>query len=110
MESPLLNFALKGTTLLQVVFSVDADFIISQGLHESLTTAGAASALLEDVSIQRNVIVIPAFETEGSLGLEKGGDIATLAQKGEHSTSALSWTKPIAGHRMGFDRSQCCSL
>ena len=68
--------------LIQVVLALDADFIVSEGLHESLSQPSASSALLEDVSIQRNVIVIPAFETEGSLGLEKGGEIATLAQKG----------------------------
>lgn len=67
---------------MQVVLALDADFIVSSGLHESLTAPVASAALLEDVSIQRNVIVIPAFETEGSLGLDKGGDIATLAQKG----------------------------
>ena len=69
--------------LMQVVLALDADFVLSSGLHESLSTPDASRALLEDVSIQRNVIVIPAFETEGSLGLEKGAEVATLAQKGE---------------------------
>ena len=66
---------------LQVGLSLDADFLVSAGLHEKLSSAEASAALLEDVSIQRNVVVLPAFETETSLGLEKGGDIANLAQR-----------------------------
>lgn len=69
--------------LLQVVLALDADFVVSAGLHEKLSGPEASSALLEDVSIQRNVVVIPAFETESSLGLEKGGEIANLAQQGQ---------------------------
>ena len=68
---------------MQVVLSLDADFLVSAGLHEKLSSPEASAALLEDVSIQRNVVVLPAFETETSLGLEKGGDIANLAQRCE---------------------------
>ena len=62
--------------------ALDADFVVSAGLHEKLSAHDASAALLEDVSIQRNVVVLPAFETESSLGLEKGGEIANLAQRG----------------------------
>ena len=75
---------------LQVVLSLDADFLVSAGLHEKLSSAEASAALLEDVSIQRNVVVLPAFETETSLGLEKGGDIANLAQRCECSSGRVS--------------------
>ena len=67
---------------LQVVLALDADFIVSAGLHEKLSSPEASAALLEDVSIQHNVIVLPAFETESSLGLDKGGEIANKAQQG----------------------------
>jgi len=69
------------------VLALDADFVVSAGLHEKLSSSEASAALLEDVSIQRNVVVLPAFETETSLGLEKGGDIANLAQRCEYSTA-----------------------
>lgn len=68
--------------IVQVVLALDADFVVSAGLHEKLSSHDASAALLEDVSIQRNVVVLPAFETESSLGLEKGGEIANLAQQG----------------------------
>ncbi len=71
-------------TLHQVVLALDADFVVSAGLHEKLSGQEASAALFEDVSIQHNVVVLPAFETESSLGLEKGGQIANLAQQGEH--------------------------
>lgn len=67
---------------LQVVLALDADFVVSAGLHEKLSSPTTAAALLEDVSIQRNVVVLPAFETESSLGLDRGSDIATKAQLG----------------------------
>jgi hypothetical protein len=76
----LRNQALSRATT-DVVLSLDADFLVSAGLHEKLSSPEASAALLEDVSIQRNVVVLPAFETETSLGLEKGGDIANLAQR-----------------------------
>ncbi len=69
---------------MQVVLALDADFVVSAGLHEKLSAQDASAALLEDVSIQRNVVVLPAFETESSLGLEKGGEIANLAQRGNN--------------------------
>jgi len=84
---PRLNFMpvmlVKPLPTVQVVLSLDADFLVSAGLHEKLSSPEASAALLEDVSIQRNVVVLPAFETETSLGLEKGGDIANLAQRCE---------------------------
>ena len=65
------------------MFALDADFVVSANLHEKLSAPEAAAALLEDVSIQHNVIVLPAFETEISLGLERGSEVATKAQQGE---------------------------
>lgn len=76
----LRNQALARATT-DVVLALDADFVVSAGLHEKLSAQDASAALLEDVSIQRNVVVLPAFETESSLGLEKGGEIANLAQQ-----------------------------
>ena len=64
--------------------------MVSAGLHEKLSASDASAALLEDVSIQRNVVVLPAFETESSLGLEKGGEIANLAQQGEYQEKGYS--------------------
>lgn len=72
--------------------ALDADFVVSAGLHEKLSASDASAALLEDVSIQRNVVVLPAFETESSLGLEKGGEIANLAQQGEYHEKGYSAT------------------
>ena len=68
-----------------MVLALDADFVVSAGLHEKLSGPATSAALLEDVSIQRNVVVLPAFETESSLGLDRGSDIATKAQRGKTS-------------------------
>ena len=67
-----------------MVLALDADFVVSAGLHERLAEPEASSALLEDVGIQRNVIVIPAFETDSQLGLDAGSAIANKAQQGAH--------------------------
>ena len=81
------------------MFALDADFVVSAGLHERLSSPEAAEALAEDLNIHRNIVVIPAFETESSLGLEKGGEIATRCQ---HSASSIllssffyTWRRPI---------------
>ena len=65
---------------LQVVLLLDADFVVSAGLHERLSTSTQFSALAEDTAAQRNAIVLPAFETEASLGIEQGSAVATKAQ------------------------------
>ena len=85
-----------------MVLALDADFIVSAGLHEKLSSPEASTALLEDVSIQHNVIVLPAFETESSLGLDKGGEIANKAQQGQHlwNTTHISSRSEVAGHRV----------
>lgn len=64
----------------QVVLLLDADFIVSHDLHEALTQSDKSAALMEDLTANRRVVVLPAFETEGSLGVEAGGDMALQAQ------------------------------
>lgn len=63
---------------------LDADFIASAGLHEFLTRDDKAADLMEDLTTNRKVIVLPAFETEASLGVEAGGQMALKAQASEH--------------------------
>lgn len=62
---------------------LDADFIASAGLHEFLTRDDKAADLMEDLTTNRKVIVLPAFETEASLGVEAGGQMALQAQASE---------------------------
>lgn len=62
---------------------LDADFIASAGLHEFLTRDDKAADLMEDLTTNRKVIVLPAFETEASLGVEAGGQMALQAQGSE---------------------------
>ena len=64
----------------QVLLLLDADFIVSKDLHAELTQSERASALMEDLTSNRRLIVLPAFETEASLGIEQGGDMALQAQ------------------------------
>ena len=64
----------------QVVLLLDADFIVSHDLHEALTQPDKAAALMEDLTANRRAVVLPAFETEASLGVEAGGDMALQAQ------------------------------
>ncbi len=67
-------------TCVQVLLLLDADFIASAGLHEFLTQSDKAADLMEDLVDNRRVIVLPAFETEASLGVEAGGEMALKAQ------------------------------
>ena len=69
--------------------AVDADFLIVPGLHEKLSGADAARALLEDLTMRRQVVVLPAFETDAALGIEQGAQIAIRAQTGKPSDSGL---------------------
>ena len=64
----------------QVLLLLDADFIASAGLHEFLTKDDKAANLMEDLTVNRKVIVLPAFETEASLGVDGGGEMALKAQ------------------------------
>ena len=68
---------------MQVLLLLDADFIASAGLHEFLTQSDKAADLMEDLVDNRRVIVLPAFETEASLGVEAGGEMALKAQGSE---------------------------
>ncbi|CAL5227189.1 g10104 [Coccomyxa viridis] len=63
-----------------VLLLLDADFIASAGLHEFLTRDDKAADLMEDLTTNRKVIVLPAFETEASLGVDGGGEMALKAQ------------------------------
>ncbi len=67
---------------LQVILAVDADFLVMPGLHEKLSGPDAAKALLEDLTMRRQVVVLPAFETDAALGIEHGAQIAIKAQTG----------------------------
>lgn len=69
---------------------LDADFVVSAGLHEKLSGEMQFKALTEDTAFQRNAIVLPAFETEASLGIDQGGEIATQAQASAWVASACS--------------------
>lgn len=74
---PLWSEAAVGV---QVLLLLDADFIASAGLHEFLTKDDKAADLMEDLTVNRKVIVLPAFETEASLGVDGGGEMALKAQ------------------------------
>ena len=83
---------------------LDADFIASAGLHEFLTRDDKAADLMEDLAVNRKVIVLPAFETEASLGVEGGGDMALKAQASAHAprhplTCMLWWSISARFHR-----------
>ena len=63
-----------------MVLLLDADFVVSTGLHDALSSSRQFSALIEDTATHRNAIVLPAFETEASLGMEQGSSVASQAQ------------------------------
>lgn len=66
-----------------MLFLLDADFIASKGLHEELTQSDKSAALLDDLTTNKKVIVLPAFETDAALGIEAGGEMALQAQASE---------------------------
>ena len=83
---------------MQVLLLLDADFIASAGLHEFLTQSDKAADLMEDLVDNRRVIVLPAFETEASLGVEAGGEMALKAQASASSAPpSASLTNDVKG-------------
>ena len=64
---------------------LDADFIVSKDLHQTLTQSDRAAALMDDLSNARKLVVLPAFETDASLGVDAGGDMALQAQASRRS-------------------------
>ena len=84
---------------MQVLLLLDADFIASAGLHEFLTQSDKAADLMEDLVDNRRVIVLPAFETEASLGVEAGVSAPSCASltgrrqvmHRQHMTLRLPW-------------------
>lgn len=72
----------------QVVLLLDADFVVSTGLHEKLSNSHEFGALVEDTATHRTAIVLPAFETEASLGIDQGSLVASQAQQSEPPRSS----------------------
>lgn len=62
---------------------LDADFVVSKGLHARLTAEPAFQALVEDTCTHRAAIVLPAFETDSSMSVDQGGLTAFNAQQSE---------------------------
>lgn len=68
---------------MQIVLLLDADFVVSKGLHETLSEEGHFKALVEDAVNHRAAVVLPAFETDAALSAEQGGLTAFTAQQGK---------------------------
>ena len=70
----------------QVLLLLDADFVVSKGLHEKLSEEKHFRALVEDTVTHRAAIVLPAFETDAALSADAGGQTAFTAQQGAHTS------------------------
>ena len=70
----------------QALLLLDADFLVSKGVHEALTATDKASALMDDLTANKRVIVLPAFETPRSLSEDTGRTYALEAQACEWSS------------------------
>lgn len=68
----------------QVLLLLDADFLVSEGVHEALTATDKAAALMEDLTANKKIIVLPAFETPRTLSEETGKSYALQAQASKH--------------------------
>ncbi len=68
----------------QVLLLLDADFLVSKGVHEALTATDKAPALMEDLTANKKIIVLPAFETPRTLSEETGKAYALQAQASKH--------------------------
>ena len=66
----------------QVILLLDADFVVSKGLHERLSEERHFKALVEDTTTHRAAVVLPAFETDAALSADEGGMTAYTAQQG----------------------------
>ena len=72
----------KRLVVSQVVLLVDVDFLLTAGIHQSLSEVRAAAALADDTGVHRQAIVLPAFETGPDLGTQAGSDAAARAVTG----------------------------
>lgn len=87
-----------GNNAVQVLLLLDADFLVSKGVHEALTASDKASALNDDLTANKRVIVLPAFETPRSLSEETGRTYALEAQACESSSC---WCSGMLGSSSG---------
>ena len=69
---------------LQVLLLADVDFLVSAGLHERLSEPTANEALVQDTTTHRQVIVLPAFETDPKMTIAEGSDSADRAINSAH--------------------------
>ena len=65
--------------MMQVLLLADVDFLVTAGLHERLSEPTANEGLVQDTTIHRQVIVLPAFETDPQMALTDGSDAAHRA-------------------------------
>lgn len=56
---------------------------MTSGLHERLSEPTANEALVQDTTIHRHAIVLPAFETNPEMAIEDGKDAAARAVNSE---------------------------
>jgi len=63
----------------RLIFLLDADFLPNTGLRTALLQPDAWRAALRATHVDKQILVVPAFETEASLSLENGGEVASLA-------------------------------
>ena len=81
--------------MVQVLLLADVDFLVTAGLHERLSEPTANEALVQDTTIHRQAIVLPAFETDPQMTLLDGRDAAHLAI---HSASQELLTQSVLHH------------
>ena len=58
---------------------MDVDFLVTAGVHATLSGIDAAAALADDTGVHRQAIVLPAFETGPDMDARAGSDAAASA-------------------------------
>lgn len=63
----------------RLVMPVDVDYLLSQGMRNRLLAEPGWSALLRDTHINKDIVVVPSFETKDTLPIELGRAMALRA-------------------------------
>lgn len=63
----------------RLIILLDVDFLLTTGLRQRLLQEPGWSAMMHDTHVNKDVIVLPAFETKPRLPLDEGKEIAENA-------------------------------
>ena len=94
--------------MVQVLLLADVDFLVTAGLHERLSEPTANEALVQDTTVHRQVIVLPAFETDPQMALTDGSDAAHRAINSASQEYSIQNPNHVIHHSV-YPTAICCN-